>query len=173
MKTVYLYKLFKGAVSRDFLLHSFSWIIILQVPENNSRVISNFFENSRRYSQVKLHHRHFRRFSMTPTPVYLDCNTVCITVIYSSRNFYMHNNILKWFNRHTGLIEFWWGNGMQLVRGVEKWVPLSISKKINLHDDNNICYHWWGIKAAEYEDLDSRLLLWWHFYQCITSFNIS
>jgi hypothetical protein len=27
-----------------------------QAPENNSRVISNFFENSLRYSQVKVHH---------------------------------------------------------------------------------------------------------------------
>jgi hypothetical protein len=28
-----------------------------QAPENNIRVISNLFENSRRYSQVKVHHR--------------------------------------------------------------------------------------------------------------------
>ncbi len=35
----------------------FSWIIFLQAPENNTRVISNVSENSRRYSQVKMHHR--------------------------------------------------------------------------------------------------------------------
>ncbi len=48
---------FKGTVSRDFLLQVFSWITFPQAPENNIRVISNFFENSRRYSQVKVHHR--------------------------------------------------------------------------------------------------------------------
>jgi hypothetical protein len=27
-------------------------------PENNERVISNFFENSRRYLQVEVHHQY-------------------------------------------------------------------------------------------------------------------
>ncbi len=49
---------FKGTVSRDFLLQVFSWIIFGQVPENHIRVISNFFKNSRRYSQVNVHHRY-------------------------------------------------------------------------------------------------------------------
>ncbi len=30
---------------------------LTQAPENNTRVISNFFENSWRYSQVKVHHQ--------------------------------------------------------------------------------------------------------------------
>ncbi len=38
-----------------FFASVFSWITFPQAPENNSRVISNFFENSRRYSQVKVH----------------------------------------------------------------------------------------------------------------------
>jgi hypothetical protein len=48
------------------LIHSasgfqvFSCLIFPQVPENNIRVISNFFENSRRYFQVKVHHRYQR-----------------------------------------------------------------------------------------------------------------
>ncbi len=40
----------KGTVSRDFLLQVFfSWITFPQAPDNNIRIISNFFENSRRY----------------------------------------------------------------------------------------------------------------------------
>jgi hypothetical protein len=46
----------KGTVSQNFLFQVFSWITFPHAPENNIRVISNFFENSRR-SQVKLHHR--------------------------------------------------------------------------------------------------------------------
>ncbi len=38
----------------------FSWIIFLQAPENNLWVILNFFENSPRYSQVKVHYWHQR-----------------------------------------------------------------------------------------------------------------
>ncbi len=53
---------FKGTVSRDFLLQVF-WIIFPQALENNRRVISNFFENSRRYSQGKVHQRY--RVSLT------------------------------------------------------------------------------------------------------------
>ena len=50
----------KGIVSRDFLLQVFSWFIFPQDPENNIRVIQNFFENSQRYSQVNVHHRYQR-----------------------------------------------------------------------------------------------------------------
>jgi hypothetical protein len=38
-----------------FFMNQFS-----QAPENDIMVISNFFENSRRYSQVKVHHRYQR-----------------------------------------------------------------------------------------------------------------
>ncbi len=44
-------------MSRDFLLQVFSWMDFPQAPENNVRVISIFFENSQRYSQVKVHRR--------------------------------------------------------------------------------------------------------------------
>jgi hypothetical protein len=44
-------------VSQDFFSGFFSRITIPQAPDNNIRIISNFFENSRRYSQVKVHHR--------------------------------------------------------------------------------------------------------------------
>ncbi len=47
----------KGQCHKIFCFRFFPWIIFPQVPENNIRIISNFFENSRRYSQVKVHHR--------------------------------------------------------------------------------------------------------------------
>ena len=40
-----------------------------QAPENNSRVILNFFENSRRYSQVQVHHRYQRHRQQIFPPV--------------------------------------------------------------------------------------------------------
>jgi hypothetical protein len=43
--------LIKGTVSRDFWLQIFSRIIFPQVPENNTRLISNFFKISWRYSR--------------------------------------------------------------------------------------------------------------------------
>ncbi len=47
----------KGQGHEIFCFKFFSWITFSEAPENNIRVISNFFENSRRYSQVKVHHR--------------------------------------------------------------------------------------------------------------------
>jgi hypothetical protein len=49
--------LLKGTVSRDFLLLVFSWSSFPQAPEYTIRAVSNFFENSRRYSQLKVDHR--------------------------------------------------------------------------------------------------------------------
>ncbi len=46
-----------GTVSRDFLLQVFFMNHLPQAPDNNIGIISNFFENSRRYSQVKVHQR--------------------------------------------------------------------------------------------------------------------
>ncbi len=51
---------FKGTVSRDFLLLVFSWISFPQAPEYTIRAVSKFFENSRRYSQLKVDHRYQR-----------------------------------------------------------------------------------------------------------------
>jgi hypothetical protein len=47
----------KGTVSRDFDFWFFSWISFPQASEYTFTAISNFFENSRRYSRVKMHHR--------------------------------------------------------------------------------------------------------------------
>ncbi len=52
-----LRKCLKGQCHEIFCFRFFSWITFPQAPDNNIRIISNFFENSRRYSQVKVHHR--------------------------------------------------------------------------------------------------------------------
>ncbi len=44
---------FKVTMSQDFLLQVFSWIISPQAAENNTRVISNYFENLWRYCICK------------------------------------------------------------------------------------------------------------------------
>ncbi len=49
--------LLKGQCHEIFCFRFFSWITFPQAPDNNIRIISNFFESSRRYSQVKVHHR--------------------------------------------------------------------------------------------------------------------
>jgi hypothetical protein len=46
--------MFKGTVSRDFLLLVFFMNQFPQALENTIRAVSNFFENSRRYSQLKV-----------------------------------------------------------------------------------------------------------------------
>ncbi len=47
----------KGQCHEIFCFRFFSWITFPEAPDNNIRIISNFFENSRIYSQVKVHHR--------------------------------------------------------------------------------------------------------------------
>ncbi len=56
----------KGTVPQYFRLQVFSWISFPQAPEYPNRAISNFLENSRRYSYLKVHHRWQREkiFSM-------------------------------------------------------------------------------------------------------------
>ncbi len=59
----------KRTVSRDIWF--FSLIIFPKAPENNIRLISIFFENSWRYSQVKVHHRYQRHRRQILQPVLL------------------------------------------------------------------------------------------------------
>ncbi len=49
---------FVGTVSQDILLLVFLWISFPPAPEYPNRTVSNFFQNSRRYSQVKVHYRY-------------------------------------------------------------------------------------------------------------------
>jgi hypothetical protein len=51
---------FKGTESQDFGFWFFSWISFPPAPEYSIRTVSNFFEKSRRYSQVKVHYWHQR-----------------------------------------------------------------------------------------------------------------
>ncbi len=50
---------FKGTVPRDFRLST--WISFPQVPNYTIRAVSNFFENSRRYSQLKVQQRQMEK----------------------------------------------------------------------------------------------------------------
>ena len=50
----------KGQCHEIFCFWFFSWISFPPAPEYPIRTVSNFFENSRRYSQVKVHHRYQR-----------------------------------------------------------------------------------------------------------------
>ncbi len=49
--------LLKGQCHEVFDFCFFSWISFPQAPEYTNRAVSNFFENSRRYSQLKVYHR--------------------------------------------------------------------------------------------------------------------
>ncbi len=62
---------FKGTVSRDFLLLVFFMNQFPPVPEYLIRTVSDFFENSQRYSQVKVHHRYQLHWRLTLPPVSL------------------------------------------------------------------------------------------------------
>ncbi len=50
----------KGQCHKIFFFWFFSWICFPQAPEFSIRAVSNFFENSRRYSQLQVDHRYQR-----------------------------------------------------------------------------------------------------------------
>ncbi len=50
----------KGQCHEIFCFWFFSWISFPPAPEYPIRTVSNFFENSQRYLQVKVHHRYQR-----------------------------------------------------------------------------------------------------------------
>ncbi len=55
----------KGHCHEIFDFWFFSWIRFPQAPEYTFTAISNFLENSRTYSQLKIHHRcHWHRWQM-------------------------------------------------------------------------------------------------------------
>ena len=47
----------RDSVTRFFASDFFPWIRFPQASDYTIRAVSNFFENSRRYSQLKVHHR--------------------------------------------------------------------------------------------------------------------
>jgi hypothetical protein len=75
-----------GTVSRDFLLLVFIMNQFPPAPEYrySIRTVSNFFEKSRRYSQVKVHHRYQRHRRQIFPPVSLVANLSRIKVCRSA-----------------------------------------------------------------------------------------
>ncbi len=61
----------KGQCHEIFCFWFFSWISVPQAPEYTIRAVSNFFENSRRYSQIKDDHRYQRHRWQILSPVSL------------------------------------------------------------------------------------------------------
>jgi hypothetical protein len=60
----------KGQYHEIFDSCFFSWISFPQAPEYTFRAVSNLFENSRRYSQLKVHHRyHWHRWQMEKSSI--------------------------------------------------------------------------------------------------------
>jgi hypothetical protein len=88
---------FKGIVSRDFLLQVSFMNHLPRAPENNNRVISKFFENSRRYSQVKVHHRYQRHRWLRNIKNHVD---IFLPAIFFWRIFYIYG---KFFCRRGGM----------------------------------------------------------------------
>ncbi len=56
----------QGQCHEIFCFWFFSWISFPQAPEYTIRAVSNFFENSRRYSQLKVDHRYQRQAAKLP-----------------------------------------------------------------------------------------------------------
>ena len=52
----------KGQCHEIFCFWFFSWISFPPAPEYHIRTVLNFFENSQRYSQAKVHHRYQRHW---------------------------------------------------------------------------------------------------------------
>jgi hypothetical protein len=61
----------KGQCHEIFCFWFFSWISLPQAPEYTIRAVSNFFENSRRYSHLKVDHRYQRHRRQILPPVLL------------------------------------------------------------------------------------------------------
>ncbi len=89
----------KGQCQEIFCFWFFSWIIFPQASDNSFRVISNLFENSRRYLQVKVHdwyQRHLWHIVGTLS----DCWHLKVKIIY------MLTLLLKGVQKNVFLI-FW------------------------------------------------------------------
>jgi len=91
-------KRLKGQCHEIFCFGFFSWITFPQAPENNIRVISNFFENS----QFKVHHRCQRKsFYAWRNYVLFHRSVLCTKVLSSCKCF------CYFFNGFELAIKFW------------------------------------------------------------------
>ncbi len=85
----------KGQCHEIFCFWFFSWISFPPAPEYPIRTVSNFFENSRRYSQVKVHHRYQRhRWQNCRRPVSMTPVANCHR--YQQWEQYQAADTLKW-----------------------------------------------------------------------------
>ncbi len=81
----------KGQCHEIFDFWFFSWISFPQAPEYTTGVVSNFFENSRRYSQLKVCHRCQRyRWQMQKIFNHKSFNYLVWTPLGSIVNLYKH-----------------------------------------------------------------------------------
>ncbi len=81
----------KGQCHEIFCFWFFSWINFPQASDYTIRVVSNFFENSRRYSQLKVCHRCQRhRWQMEKTFKQKNFNNFVWTPLGSSVNIYIN-----------------------------------------------------------------------------------
>ncbi len=81
----------KGQCHEIFDFWFFSWISFPQASEYTSTAISNFFENSRRYSRLKVHHRCQRhRWQMEKIFKQKNFNNFVWAPLGSRGNIYIH-----------------------------------------------------------------------------------
>ncbi len=81
----------KGTVSRDFCLWFFLWISYPPAPEYPIRTVSNFFQNSRRYSQLEVYHRcRWHRWQMKKIFNQKNFNNFVMTPFDSRVNIYIN-----------------------------------------------------------------------------------
>ncbi len=75
----------KGTCHEIFDFWFFSWINFSQAPEYTTRPVSNFFENSQRYSQLKVDHRcRWHRWQMKKIFNQKNCNNFVGTPLDSN-----------------------------------------------------------------------------------------
>ncbi len=85
------YLLLKGQCHEIFDFWFFSWISFPQAPEYITGAFSNFFENSRRYSQLMVHHRcRWHRWQMKKIFTQKNFNNFVATPLDSRVNIYMN-----------------------------------------------------------------------------------
>ncbi len=79
--------LLKGQCHEIFCFWFFSWISFPQAPEYTVRAVSNFFENSRKYSQIKVYHQILPPVSLVIVLVFDVAFAINIIAIAATHNF--------------------------------------------------------------------------------------
>ncbi len=96
--THWLASCLKGQCHEIFDFWFFSWISFPQAPDYTNRAISNFFEKSRRYSQLKVHHRcQWHRWQMAKIFKQKNCNYFVWAPLGSRVNIYINFGLQVYF----------------------------------------------------------------------------